>query len=99
MVATGLVMWFENTSIGMLTKLGWDVARTIHFYEAWLATLAILVWHVYFVVLNPDVYPMNLAWLTGKLSEAEMAEEHPAELAELQDDTLPEEPRPEIKAS
>jgi cytochrome b subunit of formate dehydrogenase len=84
MVGTGLVMWFENTFIGLITKLGWDIARTIHFYEAALATLAILVWHIYFVVLNPDVYPMNLAWLTGKLSAAEMAEEHPAELAELQ---------------
>ncbi|HKY31093.1 MAG TPA: cytochrome b/b6 domain-containing protein [Candidatus Polarisedimenticolia bacterium] len=81
MAGTGVVMWFENTFIGLFTKLGWDIARTIHFYEAWLATLAILVWHLYHVILNPDVYPMNLAWLTGKLSEAEMEEEHPAELA------------------
>ena len=33
------------------------------------ATLAILVWHVYFVVFNPEVYPMNTAWLTGSLTE------------------------------
>jgi hypothetical protein len=64
----------------MFSKLGWDVARTIHFYEAWLATLAIIVWHLYYVIFNPDAYPMNLAWITGTLSEAEMDEEHPLEL-------------------
>jgi formate dehydrogenase gamma subunit len=80
MVVTGVVMWFENTFIGLLTKLGWDVANTIHFWEAWLATLAIVVWHFYFVIFNPDVYPMNTAWLTGTLSEKEMSEEHPLEL-------------------
>jgi predicted CXXCH cytochrome family protein len=89
---TGLVLWFENTSMGLLTKLGWDVARTIHFYEAWLATLAIIVWHLYYVVFNPDVYPMSTAWLTGHLTEEEMLDEHPLELEAIRrrqlEDTL-----------
>jgi len=55
----------------------------VHFYEAVLATLAILVWHLYFVIFNPDVYPMNMAWFTGTISEVEMEEEHPLELEEL----------------
>ncbi len=80
---TGVVLWFENTFIGLLTKHAYDVARTVHFYEAVLATLAIVVWHFYFVIFNPDVYPMNLSWLTGRLSEKEMAEGHGRELAEL----------------
>jgi cytochrome b subunit of formate dehydrogenase len=83
MAATGTVMWFDNTFIGLLTKLGYDVSRTIHFYEAWLASLAILVWHFYFVIFNPDAYPMNMAWLTGTLTEREMEEEHPLELERL----------------
>jgi hypothetical protein len=80
---TGAVLWFDNTSLGLFSKLGFDISRTIHFYEAVLATLAILVWHFYFVVFNPDVYPMNLAWLTGRMSEEELLEEHPLQLAEL----------------
>ena len=80
---TGVVLWFENTSMGMLSKLGFDIARTVHFYEAILATLAIIAWHFYFVIFNPDVYPMSLAWLTGKVSEEEMHEEHPLELNEI----------------
>ena len=83
MGATGVILWFENTSMGLFTKLGFDISRTIHFYEAILATLAILVWHFYFVIFNPDVYPMNFSWLTGRMSEREMLEEHPLELERL----------------
>jgi len=86
MGATGAILWFDNTFIGLLTKLGWDVARTVHYYEAWLATLAIIVWHFYFVIFNPDVYPMNLAWWKGTLTEREMLEEHPLELERLKQD-------------
>lgn len=83
MTVTGFLLWFENTTIGVLSKLGFDISRTVHFYEAILATLAILIWHFYFVIFNPDVYPMNLSWLTGRLSEEEMASEHPLELERL----------------
>ncbi|MCW9094601.1 MAG: cytochrome b/b6 domain-containing protein, partial [Ignavibacteriaceae bacterium] len=79
MTATGILMWFDNTFIGIITKLGWDVARTVHYYEAWLAFLAIVVWHFYFVIFNPDIYPINLAFWKGTISEEEMAEEHPLE--------------------
>jgi len=69
--------------MGWITKLGFDAARSVHFYEAILATLAIVVWHLYFVIFNPDVYPMNLAWLTGRMSEQEMIDEHPLQLEQL----------------
>ena len=85
MGATGAILWFENTSMGLFTKLGFDISRTIHFYEAILATLAIIVWHFYFVIFNPDIYPMNLAWLTGRMSEAEMLEEHPLALLQMKE--------------
>lgn len=83
MAATGAVMWFDNYFIRLFTKLGWDIARNIHFYEACLATLAIVAWHFYFVIFTPSAYPMNTAWLTGMLSEEEMAEEHGLELEEI----------------
>jgi len=91
MGATGIVMWFDNYFINLFTKLGWDISRTIHFYEACLATLAIVVWHLYFVILNPSVYPMSTTWITGKISEQEMAEEHPLELERLLSEREPKE--------
>jgi len=83
MSVTGIILWFDNTFLGILTKLWWDVAGTIHYYEAWLATLAIIVWHFYFVIFNPDAYPINLAFWKGTLTEEEMMEEHPLEVEEI----------------
>ncbi len=83
MAATGVFMWFDNYFMGIFFKLGYDIARTVHYYEAWLATLAIIVWHIYFVMFNPDVYPMNLAWIKGSLTEEEMQHEHPRELEQI----------------
>lgn len=83
MAATGTILWFDNTFLGLITKLWWDVARSVHYYEAWLATLAIVVWHLYFVIFNPDAYPINLAFWKGTITETEMEEEHPLELERL----------------
>jgi formate dehydrogenase gamma subunit len=88
MAGTGFVMWFDNYFIALFTKLGWDIARTIHYYEACLATLAIVVWHFYFVIFNPAVYPINTAWWTGRTTEEEMADEHPLELERIRSESL-----------
>jgi cytochrome b subunit of formate dehydrogenase len=63
---TGLILWFENFTLTWLP--GWvpEAATVLHFLEAILATLAILIWHFYFVIFDPAVYPMDTAWLTGK---------------------------------
>jgi cytochrome b subunit of formate dehydrogenase len=66
MIATGLVLWFENWTLRWLPAWTPEVATVIHFYEAILASLAILVWHFYFVIFDPVVYPMDPAWLTGR---------------------------------
>ena len=51
-----------------------DVATVVHFYEAVLATLAIVVWHLYFVIFDPVVYPMDTAWITGRAPLARVLE-------------------------
>ena len=48
-----------------LPKAWLDVATSVHFYEALLATLAIVVWHFYSIIFDPDIYPLNTAFLTG----------------------------------
>lgn len=63
---TGLVLWFENFTLAWLPGWAPEAATVLHFLEAILATLAILVWHFYFVIFDPAVYPMDTAWLTGK---------------------------------
>jgi cytochrome b subunit of formate dehydrogenase len=80
MTVTGFILWLKTEWLMYLPMWTYDVARAIHFYEAILATLTIIVWHFYSVVFNPDVYPMNWAWITGTLTEHEMEVEHGIEL-------------------
>jgi cytochrome b subunit of formate dehydrogenase len=76
MAVTGVMLW-ANVSTGNLLARWWvDVATAIHFYEAILATLAIVVWHFYQVFLDPDVYPMNWAWWDGKMPVEHYRHEH-----------------------
>lgn len=83
MGATGFILWFENTFLKIVGTTGMDISTAIHYYEAILASLAILVWHFYFIFLNPDVAPMNKAWSKGYLTREQMEHEHPLELEEL----------------
>ena len=83
MTVSGAVLWFENASLQWLNKWVLDLATIVHYYEAWLAFLAILVWHVYQTVLNPDVYPMNWTWITGRISDEQLRHEHGAEWERL----------------
>jgi len=76
MAATGIMLW-AKVAVGHLLARWWlDVATAIHFYEAILATLAIVVWHFYQVFIDPDVYPMNWAWWDGKMSFDHYRKEH-----------------------
>ena len=76
MAVTGVMMW-ANVSTGNLLARWWvDVATAVHFYEAILATLAIVVWHFYQVFFDPDVYPMNWAWWDGKMPVEQYRHEH-----------------------
>lgn len=73
---TGLMVWFKVEMFGFLPRWIIDVALAIHFYEAILATLAIVVWHFYNVIFDPDVYPLNWALVDGRVSEEYYKEEH-----------------------
>jgi cytochrome b subunit of formate dehydrogenase len=75
---TGLFLWFENLAVDLFPKGLLDVFLVIHYYEAWLAFLAILIWHLYATIFNPRVYPMNPSWLTGKMPERVFLVEHSA---------------------
>jgi cytochrome b subunit of formate dehydrogenase len=87
MIVTGLMLWFDNWFIQFLPKGVLDVALVVHFWEAWLASLAILVWHMYSVVFHPHVYPMNPSWITGTMPEQMYEHEHPGHLEEARRET------------
>lgn len=74
MALTGFLLWFENFTLRWFPKWVADVSTVVHFYEAVLASLAILVWHFYFVIFDPLVYPMDMAWLNGREAPGRLLE-------------------------
>jgi formate dehydrogenase gamma subunit len=77
MGVTGLMIWFKMDVTNYFPRWLVDVALTIHYYEAILACLAIVVWHFYHVIFDPDVYPINWACWNGRVSAHWQEEEHP----------------------
>ena len=90
MGATGLIVWFKMDVTQWLPRWAVDVALTIHYYEAILACLAIVVWHFYHVIFDPEVYPINWAWWDGKVDAHWYAEEHPLDPIAGNDYSTPE---------
>jgi hypothetical protein len=82
MAATGVLLWANTLSLRLLPKVVLDLATKVHFYEAVLAALAIVIWHFYFVIADPDVYPLDTAFLTGISARKKTAEEIAAEKKE-----------------
>jgi len=74
---TGLVIWFKMDVTRLLPRWTVDIAFAIHYYEAILACLAIIVWHFYHVIFDPDVYPLNPACWNGRVSKPWHEQEHP----------------------
>jgi cytochrome b subunit of formate dehydrogenase len=66
MVGSGVILTFADISMRFLPKWVMDVATTIHYYEAILATLAVIIWHFYFTIYDPDHYPLNMSMFSGK---------------------------------
>ena len=83
MSVTGFLLWFENFTLRHLPLWTVTASTVLHWYEAILATLSILVWHLYAVVFDPEVYPMDRSWLTGRTSAEHLRRTRPAYHAEL----------------
>ena len=77
MGVTGVMLWSETLMLRWLPSWALDVATAVHFYEAILATLAIVVWHFYAVIFDPAVYPMDPAWLNGRSAPGRERERQP----------------------
>jgi formate dehydrogenase gamma subunit len=91
MTVTGIVLWGEEYFSLVLPVWCVNVGRVIHYYEAILASMTILVWHFYSVMFDPDVYPMNWSKVTGYIPEDQMKHHHGLEWEEVEG-IPPEEP-------
>jgi cytochrome b subunit of formate dehydrogenase len=74
MGATGILLWAHNFVLRYLPSSWLQIATAVHYYEAILATLAIVVWHFYAVIFDPDVYPLKWTLVNGRAPEHEVRE-------------------------
>jgi cytochrome b subunit of formate dehydrogenase len=84
MGATGMSMLYMDVALRWIPLSWLQVFWAAHSEEAMLATLFLLVIHMYHVHFNPEKFPMSLTWLNGKISREEMEKYHPLELEELE---------------
>ncbi len=71
MLISGIILWFPKLIPDNWPSWVFSIASIVHYFEAILATLAIIIWHFFFVIFHPDEYPMNTSWLTGYITEKE----------------------------
>jgi formate dehydrogenase gamma subunit len=90
MAITGFLMWNPIASAKLLPGEFIPAAKSAHGWEALLAVLAIIIWHLYHV----HIRSFNMSMFTGYLTEEEMREEHGVELAQYQarEDVGPRDP-------
>lgn len=92
MIVTGFMLWNPIATTNLLPGQWIPAARAAHGGEALLAVLAIILWHFYGVLVKH----FNKSMFTGHLSEKEMIEEHPLELADIKAGIARRLPPPEV---
>jgi formate dehydrogenase gamma subunit len=85
---TGLILWAETFSMQFLPKFVLDITLVIHGYQGLLAFVILLFWHLYNEHLNASVFPMNDAWLTGRVKAEWLRQEHPLEYEKLKQEGI-----------
>jgi len=81
--ATGLILWFPAFFCLYLPGEVLNIAKVIHSTQALLATGFVFTIHFISTHLRPEKFPMDMAVLTGLVSEEDMEEERPEYLERM----------------
>jgi cytochrome b subunit of formate dehydrogenase/nitrate/TMAO reductase-like tetraheme cytochrome c subunit len=86
MVGTGFVFWFPVFFANYAPHWLIGATQIIHGEEATLAILFLFTVHFYNVHLKPSIFPMNWAWINGRITVSMLKHEHPAEYERIKKD-------------
>ncbi len=81
-IVSGYIIAFPVAFTRFLPGQVVAAAVEFHGFEATLAVLTIVIWHLYDVIFRPGIFPADTSIFTGKISRERMLEEHPFEYAE-----------------
>ncbi|OFZ00520.1 MAG: hypothetical protein A2Z97_13040 [Bdellovibrionales bacterium GWB1_52_6] len=83
MGGSGLILTFPTFTTHILPGWTLSLANIIHADEALLAAMVLFIWHFYNVHLKPGIFPMNWAWLTGRMRKDLYEHEHAGHVKKL----------------
>ncbi len=93
MAVTGFMMWNPIATTNFLPGEVIPASKVAHGLEAILAVTAIIIWHLYHVLIRH----FNKSMYMGYIDEVEMIEDHPLELADIKAGTAQRPVDPELK--
>lgn len=97
MIITGAVLLFPIQIAILLPGQFIAAAKETHSWEAMLALLTIVIWHLYGAHFAPEKFPVDTSIFSGRISRERMLKEHPLEYASLMgysDESAPPEAEP-----
>jgi formate dehydrogenase subunit gamma len=76
MALTGTILWAHNAFQEVLPAWSLSLVRVLHSSQAQLIFVVLILWHLYDVHLGSGNFPMNPAWLTGRMRESVFLRQH-----------------------
>jgi formate dehydrogenase subunit gamma len=83
MAGSGFLLYFPVALSRVLPAELIPAAKVMHSYEALLALLIVLVWHLFGVFFSPESFPMDTTMFTGRMRKDRLRHEHALEYEEL----------------
>ncbi|HSG01880.1 MAG TPA: cytochrome b/b6 domain-containing protein [Vicinamibacterales bacterium] len=83
MVLSGFILLYPIIVSQILPAELIPVAKVTHSYEALLALLIIVIWHIAGASLTPESFPMDTSIFTGKITKEKLRREHALEYERL----------------
>ncbi|MBZ5535954.1 MAG: cytochrome b/b6 domain-containing protein [Acidobacteriia bacterium] len=78
MGVSGVLLWNPVFTLNSFPKWVLDTMLVLHATEAQFIFVLFILWHLYDVHVAEGNFPMNPAWLTGRMSEEHFARQHRA---------------------
>jgi cytochrome b subunit of formate dehydrogenase len=82
MAASGFILLYPIAVSRLLPAELIPVAKVTHSYEALLALLIVIIWHLSANLLTPESFPMDTSIFTGKITREKLHREHTLEYEE-----------------
>ena len=83
MISTGFALLFPIEATRLFPGQIIPSAKVAHGNEGLMAFLVVILWHIYNVVLAPEVFPGSKTIFTGNIPRERMRHEHPLEYARM----------------